>query len=281
MTALTTKQIVVPRSYGLRHHGYALGKTLGSGSYGKVKAAHCLKTNKSVAVKMISKKSAPKDYLDRFLSREVDVLRTVEHENVVKLHDVFETNDYTCLVMDMAENGDLLDYINSRRYLSEHMARMFFTDLVNGMEECHKLGVVHRDLKCENLLLDSQLRIKIADFGFARKQTGQNLETYCGSFAYAAPEVILGDPYHGAKADIWSMGVILYAMVVGRLPFRDTDVKTMLSQIASRLVFPSTASDEFKDLVRGILQFNPDNRLSIESIKAHPWMQMKDEKKTL
>ncbi len=277
------KRSIAPLSFsrysGLRPHGYILGKTLGSGAYGKVKVAQCLTTNKQVAVKMISKKSAPKDYFTKFLPREVDVLKSVEHENVVSLHKVIETDDHTYLVMDMAENGDLLDYINSRRYLSEHMARSFFTDLVNGMDKCHKMNVVHRDLKCENLLLDSQLRLKIADFGFARKHTGKNLETYCGSFAYAAPQVILGDPYHGEKADIWSMGVILYAMVVGRLPFKDTDVKTMLSEIASRIVFPSRVSEEFKDLIKKILKFNPDDRLSLESIKAHPWMQVKDEKK--
>ena len=267
--------------YGIHRHGYILGKTLGSGAYAKVKSAHCVKTKSEVAIKMISKKAAPSDYFTKFLPREIEVLKAVKHENVVQLHDVVETEDHTYLVMDMAERGDLLDYINSKKYLSEQVARQFFTDLVNGISKCHEMNVVHRDLKCENLLLDSQLRVKIADFGFARKHSGKNLETYCGSFAYAAPEVILGDPYNGEKADIWSMGVILHAMVVGRLPFKDSDVKTLLSQISTRLIFPSRLSEEVKDLIGKILTFNPSDRLSLDSIKAHSWMQTKDEKKTV
>ena len=260
--------------YGLHQHGYILGQTLGSGSYGKVKCARSLKLKVEVAVKMISKKSAPKDILNKFLPREIEALRKVEHKNTVKLYEVIHTNDYICLVMELAENGDLLDFINSRKYLSEKTARALFTDLVDGISKCHEMNVVHRDLKCENLLLDSQHRLLISDFGFARTLEGkQLLETSCGSYAYAAPEVIMGDSYKGESADIWSMAVILYAMVTGRLPFKDSDVKSLLCDISKLLRFPSRVSDECKDLIRAMLTFNPKERATLDEIKTHPWMR--------
>ena len=260
--------------YGLYQHGYILGQTLGSGSYGKVKCARSLKLKMEVAVKMISKKSAPKDILNKFLPREIEALRKVEHKNTVKLYEVIHTNDYICLVMELAENGDLLDFINSRKYLSEKTARALFTDLVDGISKCHEMNVVHRDLKCENLLLDSQHRLLISDFGFARTLEGkQLLETSCGSYAYAAPEVIMGDSYKGESADIWSMAVILYAMVTGRLPFKDSDVKSLLCDISKLLRFPSRVSDECKDLIRAMLTFNPKERATLDEIKTHPWMR--------
>ena len=267
--------------YGLHRRGYILGRTLGSGAYAKVKSAHAVKLSKKVAVKIINKKTAPKDMLSKFLPREVETLKAVEHENVIKLHEVIETDDLAYLVLELAESGDLLDFINSRKYLSEQTARNLFKDLVSGMSKCHSMNIVHRDLKCENLLLDSQFRLKISDFGFARRHEGKLLETYCGSYAYAAPEVIMGDPYIGEAADIWSMGVILYAMVVGRLPFKDSDVKSLLSQISTNLCFPTRISEELKDLIRKMLTFSPRERLTLAQIKNHPWMLKKDSEEEL
>ena len=259
--------------YGLHQHGYIVGKTLGSGAYAKVKTATSVKLNKQVAIKVIDKKSAPKDVITKFLPREIHALKTIDHENVVKLVDVINTENQVFLVMELAEFGDLLDYINARRYLSEATARTLFGDLVSAISKCHSLGIVHRDLKCENLLLDSQLRLKVSDFGFARTHCGQNLETYCGSYAYAAPEVILGNPYDGEKADVWSMGVVLYAMVVGKLPFRDTDVKSLLGDIATRLYYPSRLSEELKDFIKKMLVFDPKERMSVSEMKSHSWLK--------
>lgn len=271
----TARKITKPSDnakYGLHRYGYILGRTLGSGAYGKVKSAHSLKLNKQVAIKMINKKTAPKDMLTKFLPREIEAMRKVDHENTVKLYEVIHTEDYVYLVMELAEGGDLLDFINSRKYLSERTAQSLFADLVSGISKCHSVKVVHRDLKCENVLLDSRLRLKISDFGFARSHEGKKLETYCGSYAYAAPEVIMGDPYQGEAADIWSMGVILYAMVAGRLPFKDTDLKSLLSEIGSRLHFPSRVSAECQDLILSMLTFSPKERATLAEIKSHPWM---------
>lgn len=261
-------------SYGLHRYGYVVGKTLGSGAYAKVKAGHSLKLNRPVAIKIISKRSAPKDMLDKFLPREIEMLKAMNHENVVKLLESIVTENEVYLALEYAEKGDLLDYINSRKFLSEDAARKLFGDLVNGIAACHAKGIVHRDLKCENLLLDAQMRLKITDFGFSRRQEkGINLETYCGSYAYAAPEVVLGDPYDGEPADIWSIGVVLYAMVSGRLPFKDNDIKTLLSDIASKITFRSRISKECQVLIRGMLTFNVSDRMTLEQIKAHPWMR--------
>ena len=203
-------------------------KTIGTGAYGKLKAATCT-TSKSkrrdIAVKIINKKKSPKDILTKFLPREIETLKAIEHENVVQLYEVIETEDAIYLMMEYVEGGDLLDFINSKHYLSERLARNLFTDLLKAVEKCHSVNVVHRDLKCENLLLTPKNKLKLTDFGFARKFDGTKLETYCGSYAYAAPEVILGEPYIGEPVDVWSMGVILYAMVSGKLPFKDSDVR--------------------------------------------------------
>ena len=262
--------------YGLHHRGYVVGRTLGSGAYAKVKSAHAVKLNKKVAIKIINKKSAPKDMLSKFLPREIETLRAAEHENVIKLYEVIETEDRAYLVLELAEGGDLLDFINSRKYLSEQTARNLFKDLVSGIGKCHSMKIVHRDLKCENLLLDSQFRLKISDFGFARRHEEKHLETYCGSYAYAAPEVIMGDPYNGEAADIWSMGVILYAMVVGRLPFKDSEIKTLMTLLSIKLSFPTRISEELKDLIRKMLTISPKERLTLSQIRNHPWTLKKE-----
>ena len=264
----------------LNSRGYVLGKTLGTGTYGKVKFAHSLRLKQPVAVKIVSRKVA-KDVHLKFLPRELDALRSLRHKNVVELIEVLETQDHVYIVMELAEGGDLLDYINKKRFLNNEDAKGLFHDLVDGLFECHRLRFVHRDLKCENMLLSRNLRLKISDFGFARHFSDtQKLQTYCGSYAYAAPEIIIGEPYLGRMADIWSIGVILYAMVCGKLPFKDKDAKTLLSDVASKLHFPSRINESCKDLIKGILKFNPQDRLTLEDIKSHPWMSSKTVKPT-
>ena len=260
--------------HGLHRYGFVLGRTLGSGAYAKVKAGHSYAMNKTVAIKIVNKTSAPNEIASKFLTREIETLKAMDHENVTKLYRTIITESETFLVLEYAEKGDLLDYINARRYLAEDIARKLFSDLVSGLSACHDSGIVHRDLKCENLLLNAQLRLKISDFGFARRQDkGANLETYCGSLAYAAPEVVLGEPYDGKPADVWSAGVVLYAMVSGRLPFKDNDIKKRLTEIASKLSFRPSVSEDCKNLVRGMLTFSVGDRLTLELVKTHPWMQ--------
>ena len=260
----------------LYRHGYVVEKTIGSGAYAKVKLAHCARNStKKVAIKVVDKKKAPGDVIKRFLPRELEAMRTLRHQpRIIQLVDVLTTEGEICIVMELAEKGDLLDYINAHQRLSETCAKRMFRDLIEGISNCHRWGIVHRDLKCENLLIDKDNHLKIADFGFARTYEGRELETYCGSFAYAAPEIILGQPYNGVMTDIWSMGVILYAMVCGRLPFRDTNVKTLMSQISSGIHFPEGISDSCKDLIRKILVFSSRERITTWKMSEHPWVKV-------
>ena len=266
-------------STGLYQKGYVLEKTLGSGAYAKVKQAHAVSLNKKVAIKIVDKKKAPNDVLSKFLPREQQALTEMSsHDNIISIHDVIVTTDKYCFIMELAENGDLLDYINAKKRLSERTARSFFRDLVTGIAACHQKNIVHRDIKCENLLLDANYRLKISDFGFARTcEPTQHLDTFCGSFAYAAPEIILGEPYVGTCSDVWSMGIVLYAMVCGKLPFKDTNVKTLLSQISNGLSFSRDVSESCKDLLRKLLVFSSKERLTAEKILSQPWMRQDPE----
>ena len=257
----------------LHRKGYIIDNshTLGTGAYAKVKVGTSLKMNIQVAIKIVNKLSAPKEVVDRFLPREIETMKAVNNEHIIKLYEVIESPETIFFVMELADRGDLLEFINERKYLSERLAKGFFSDLVKGIEHCHNRGVVHRDLKCENLLLDAHMRLKISDFGFARKFDG-NLQTFCGSFAYAAPEVILGNPYNGPLADIWSMGIILYAMITGRLPFKDTSTSVLMADIAVGPKFSSRHTDKIKSLICNILTYLPHERADISYIQGHPWM---------
>lgn len=273
---LKRRGVATPGSMmALHRRGYILdgGNTLGSGAYAKVKLGTALKMNQQVAIKIVNKLSTPKEVVERFLPREIETMKSVDNEHIIKLFEVVETPETIFFVMELADRGDLLDFINERKYLSERLARGFFSDLAKGIDHCHARGVVHRDLKCENLLLDSHMRLKISDFGFARKFNG-NLKTFCGSFAYAAPEVILGNPYNGPLADIWSMGVILYAMVTGRLPFKDTSTSVLMADIAAGVKFSSRHTDKLRSLVIKILTFLPHDRADMGFIQGHPWMNV-------
>ena len=273
---LKKRGVATPASMmALHRRGYILdgGNTLGSGAYAKVKVGTALKMNMQVAIKIVNKLATPKEVVERFLPREIETMKAVDNEHIIKLYEVIETPETIFFILELADRGDLLDFINERKYLSERLARGFFSDLVKGIDHCHARGVVHRDLKCENLLLDSHMRLKISDFGFARKYTS-NLKTFCGSFAYAAPEVILGNPYNGPLADIWSMGVILYAMVTGRLPFKDTSTSILMADIAAGVKFSTRHTDKLRSLITRILTFLPHDRADMAYIQSHPWMNV-------
>jgi serine kinase len=260
---------------GLYKKGYILQTTLGNGAYAKVKLAHSVTMNKKVAIKIVDKKKAPHDVLTKFLPREIEALQALQgHDNIIGLYDVIPTPDKLFLVMELAENGDLLDYINSKKRLSERTARSFFRDMVSAIIFTHRKDFVHRDIKCENLLLDANYKLKISDFGFARSnEDSKMLETYCGSFAYAAPEIIRGEPYNGKKSDVWSLGVVLYAMVCGKLPFKDGDFRSLLRQIANGISFHGDVTDNCRDLILKILVLSPSERISVQNILAHIWMK--------
>ncbi|XP_065840243.1 testis-specific serine/threonine-protein kinase 3-like [Oscarella lobularis] len=252
---------------------YALGATLGTGAYAKVKLAQRRDSGAKLAVKIVNKKRAPKDYLAKFLCREMEVLSQLQHQHIIKLHEILETEQKVYFVMDVAEGGDLLDYINNRGYLSEDESRRVLRQTVLAVQHCHENGIVHRDLKCENILLDKNNDVKVSDFGFARPfRKSQLLETFCGSYAYASPQILNGEPYEGNLSDIWSMGVVAFAMVCGRLPFNDSNVKVLMAQIRGRLNFSSRTSPECRDLIRKMLAIRAEERITIKGILRHPFL---------
>merc|ERR1712137_116119 len=188
-----------PEQY-MTKNGYTFGKTLGEGSYAKVRVVTCPNNKPTAACKMICKKKAPKDFVDRFLPRELDVLKKINHENVVSSSDIFEFPSKVFIIMEIADNGDLLDYIKKQGKRPDAESKRLFGDIAHGMEYLHGQEIVHRDLKCENLFLFKNYKVKIGDFGFARMcvdDRGNKIlsQTYCGSAAYAAPEILKGTKY--------------------------------------------------------------------------------------
>jgi len=182
----------------LERYGYTIGDFLGKGSYAVVRKASSKRYKKDVAIKIICKKKAPEDFLTKFLPREIRVLKKIRHSNVLSLLEVIETNTRMYIITDLAANGDLLEYIRSHGALSEEISREMFRQLVSGVLYIHQNEIVHRDLKCENILLDKELNLIISDFGFAKDNivtaTGKKKlsHTYCGSYAYAPPEILKG-----------------------------------------------------------------------------------------
>ncbi|XP_071959364.1 testis-specific serine/threonine-protein kinase 4-like [Antedon mediterranea] len=268
----------------LEIHGFSSIETIGHGSYATVKSANSAKHNCKVAIKIVSKRKAPDDYLTKFLPREVQVVKLLKHPNLVCFLQSIETTSRVYLIMELAESGDLLDYIKGHGAIPEAQTGIWFHHLVDGMEYCHQHGIVHRDLKCENLLLSKNNVLKISDFGFARgnmkpKENGQVIlsETYCGSYAYAPPEILRGIPYDPMLGDVWSMGVILFTMMFGRLPYDDTNHKTLLSQVQRPPSFPSNKSvaQDFKDIICKLL-ISPKRRLHIRNIYDEQWYNRVD-----
>ncbi|OHT03607.1 CAMK family protein kinase [Tritrichomonas foetus] len=193
---------------------YIITRILGEGTTGKVKLGYNKDTNQQVAIKIIPKSSFEQNKnLKNKVQREIALMRIVKHPNILQLIDVLESQRHLYIILEYAENGELFDFLVSRHSLPEELAIDFFRQMVFAIEYLHNHGICHRDLKPENILLDSSNRIKIADFGFARWVKKDMAETSCGSPHYAAPEVVKGIPYDGRRADVWSLGVILFALL--------------------------------------------------------------------
>ncbi|KAK5121232.1 hypothetical protein LTR85_005398 [Meristemomyces frigidus] len=295
---------------------YILGQTLGEGEFGKVKMGWKKDSTVQVAIKLIRKESLagnatrlPKIY------REIAILRELQHPNIVRLHEFVETERHMGIILEYASGGELFDYILNHRYLKDPSARRLFAQLVSGVGYLHKKGIVHRDLKLENLLLDRNKNIIITDFGFANTfnahdelgeeterritdkefvkregldvvgsdnhRRGDLMQTSCGSPCYAAPELVVSDGlYTGRKVDVWSCGVILYAMLAGYLPFDDDpanpegdNINLLYKYIVSTpLTFPEYVTPHARDLLRRILVPDPRRRADLFEVARHSWL---------
>ncbi|XP_036611127.1 serine/threonine-protein kinase MARK1 isoform X5 [Trichosurus vulpecula] len=261
---------------------YRLLKTIGKGNFAKVKLARHVLTGREVAVKIIDKTQLNPTSLQK-LFREVRIMKILNHPNIVKLFEVIETEKTLYLVMEYASGGEVFDYLVAHGRMKEKEARAKFRQIVSAVQYCHQKCIVHRDLKAENLLLDADMNIKIADFGFSNEFTiGNKLDTFCGSPPYAAPELFQGKKYDGPEVDVWSLGVILYTLVSGSLPFDGQNLKELRERVLrGKYRIPFYMSTDCENLLKKLLVLNPIKRGSLEQIMRDRWMNVGHEEEEL
>ncbi|KAM6082387.1 LOW QUALITY PROTEIN: serine/threonine-protein kinase MARK1-like [Chlamydotis macqueenii] len=261
---------------------YRLLKTIGKGNFGKVNLARHVLTGREVAVKIIEKTQLDPTSLQK-LVREVRIMKTLNHPNIVKLFEVIETEKTLYLVMEYASGGPLFDYLVAHGRVKEKEARAKFRQIVSAVQYCHQKCIVHRDLKPENLLLDADMNIKIADFGLSEEFTvGNKLDMFCGSPSYAAPEIFQGKKYNGPEVDVWSLGVILYELVSGSLPFHSQSLQELREQVLrGKYHIPFYMSTDCENLLKKLLVLNPTKRGSLEQIMKDRWMNVGHEEEEL
>uniref|UniRef100_A0A8C2WZ03 non-specific serine/threonine protein kinase n=1 Tax=Cyclopterus lumpus TaxID=8103 RepID=A0A8C2WZ03_CYCLU len=246
---------------------YRLLKTIGKGNFAKVKLAKHTLTGREVAIKIIDKTQ----------------LNPTSLQKVLKLFEVIETEKTLYLVMEYASGGEVFDYLVAHGRMKEKEARAKFRQIVSAVEYCHQKRIVHRDLKAENLLLDADMNIKIADFGFSNEFTlGSKLDTFCGSPPYAAPELFQGKKYDGPEVDVWSLGVILYTLVSGSLPFDGQNLKELRERVLrGKYRIPFYMSTDCENLLKKLLVLNPGKRGSLQQIMKDRWMNVGYDEKEL
>ncbi|MBN3296770.1 SIK1 kinase, partial [Amia calva] len=252
---------------------YEIIKTLGKGNFAVVKLARHKVTKTQVAIKIIDKTRLNSSNLEK-IYREVQIMKLLNHPHIIKLYQVMETKDMLYIVTEYAKNGEMFDYLTSNGRLSEEEARKKFWQILMAVDYCHRHHIVHRDLKTENLLLDANMNIKLADFGFGNFYNAREpLSTWCGSPPYAAPEVFEGKEYEGPQLDIWSLGVVLYVLVCGSLPFDGASLPALRQRVLEgRFRIPFFMSQDCENLVRRMLVVDPAKRITIAQIKQHRWM---------
>ncbi|CAD2222279.1 Protein kinase domain/Protein tyrosine kinase/Kinase-like, putative [Angomonas deanei] len=254
---------------------YTIGKKIGSGNFATVYECKNSKGQR-FALKDLAKKSISDEKMEQQLLREICILATVKHKNVLQLVDMMQSTNHIYIVMELVTGGELFDLIVKNKKLTEADARTYLGQLLDGLEAMQRHNIAHRDIKPENLLLDEKGMLKISDFGLGNVQGGNVLQTICGTPNYVAPEVLSERGYNGFSADIWSCGVLLYVMVSGTMPFEDRNMNKLLMQIQKGVYRPLTSvSKECQDLMARMMQTDPRKRICMEDIRRHPWMKMK------
>ncbi|XP_064552474.1 mucin-17 isoform X4 [Drosophila montana] len=252
-------------------------KKLGQGTYGKVQLGINKETGQEVAIKTIKKCKIEAEADLVRIRREVQIMSSVQHPNIIHIYEVFENREKMVLVMEFAAGGELYDYLSERKVLSEEEARRIFRQVATAVYYCHKHKICHRDLKLENILLDEQGNAKIADFGLSNVFDDQRLlGTFCGSPLYASPEIVEGTPYQGPEVDCWSLGVLLYTLVYGSMPFDGSNFKRLVKQISQGDYYEPRKPSRASTLIREMLTVSPQKRATIEQICSHWWVNEND-----
>uniref|UniRef100_A0ACD5WS01 Uncharacterized protein n=1 Tax=Avena sativa TaxID=4498 RepID=A0ACD5WS01_AVESA len=255
---------------------YEVGRTIGQGSFAKVKFAVDTDTGAPVAMKVLDKATILNHRMLQQIKKEISIMKIVRHPNIVRLNEVLAGQTKIYIILELMTGGELFDKIARQGKLRENEARKYFQQLIDAIDYCHSKGVYHRDLKPENLLLDSRGNLKVSDFGLSTlsQNGGGLLHTTCGTPNYIAPEVLSNDGYDGSAADLWSCGVILYVLMAGYLPFEESDLTTLYDKItAARFSCPDWFSPRAKSLIQRILDANPNTRMTIEEIRADIWFK--------
>ncbi|EGR27300.1 protein kinase domain protein, partial [Ichthyophthirius multifiliis] len=252
-----------------------IDKTIGEGTFGKVKLGIHIETNEKVAIKILEKNKIIEQADVERVAREILILKMLRHPNIIQLYEIIETPKQLYLIMEYASGGELFDYIVANQRINEKESCKYIQQILSGVEYLHNLNITHRDLKPENLLLDYKKNIKIVDFGLSNIYKNKELlKTACGSPCYAAPEMIAGQKYEGLSVDIWSTGIIMFALICGYLPFEDSNTSILYKKImAGEFQIPRFVSNEGKDLLKQILNIDPQKRIKIENIRKHIWYQ--------
>ena len=277
------KLIRMIKNYGLEHNNtsypktslsyYKIGRSIGHGAFGKVNIALHILSGRIVAIKSFNK--IKKSFPNYKISYEIKLLKKLRnHKNIIKYFEHFENDKHFCIVMENISGGNLLSAINKMSKFSEPMAKNIFKQLMETIKFLHSIGIVHRDIKPDNILIELDNTIKLCDFGVSKEvKEGQLLMDSCGTPAFVAPEILKDSPYNPYMTDIWSSGVVLYAMITGFFPFRGVNESDLHRNILSG-AFPKLkdVSNELKDLLNKILEVNPNKRITIEDILKHPWL---------
>ena len=255
---------------------YLLGEALGEGAFAKVRLATQIHIKEKCAIKIVDKRLLEDTKDIQRLKKEIKIFKNIRHKNIIQLFDIMESKTNLYFVMEYCKGGELFDYIVKNKRLKENEACVFFQQIINGVEYLHKQGIIHRDLKPENLLLDYNNNIKISDFGLSTFFSKNHyLQTACGTPSYAPPEMLEGLQYNGEASDIWSCGIILYAMLCGTLPFTESKEEIIVKKIKMHdYSIPNYLSEEAQDMLNHILKINPEERFTIEGIKKHPWFNL-------
>ena len=260
---------------------FIIKQVVGEGTFATVRLAINKQTKEQVAIKIMDKSKLVQKADKIRLEREIKVLKNLRHPNIVHLYSVVEKEDKIYLITEYVKGKELFDYIVSNKKLSEYESCLFYQQIISGIEYLHKIKYVHRDIKPENLLINEKTKeLKIVDFGLSNLFTSKTLlESACGSPSYAAPEMLIGKKYRAPPIDIWSSGIVLYAMICGYLPFEDDDDDNLYDKICKgKFIIPKHVSENAKDLLNKLLVTDPQKRFTITQIKNHPWFHLYNNK---